>query len=137
MLDLTLFRNRLLSVNLITGWMTFVAIGGLLILLPFYLEDVLGYEPREVGFLLAAIPVALGVSAPISGALSDRIGPRKVTVAGLGILLVGYALALRLTIDTPAYEYVLILLPVGVRRAARWKPSPGVPTTSQRVNPSR
>ena len=51
MLDLSLFRNRMLSVNLFTGWASFAGIAGLLVLLPFYLENVLGYAPREVGLL--------------------------------------------------------------------------------------
>ncbi|MDQ3781408.1 MAG: MFS transporter, partial [Actinomycetota bacterium] len=37
MLDLTLFRNRLLSANLFTGWLVFVALAGFLVLAPFYL----------------------------------------------------------------------------------------------------
>ncbi|HSF86037.1 MAG TPA: DHA2 family efflux MFS transporter permease subunit [Acidimicrobiia bacterium] len=113
MLDLTLFRNRLLSVNLFTGWISFIGIAGLLILLPFYLENVLGYEPRQVGLLLAAAPVALGVAAPLSGSLSDRIGPRPVTVAGLAVLTVGYFLARYLDTDTTILVYMLILIPIG------------------------
>jgi MFS family permease len=114
MLDLSLFRNRLLSVNLVTGWITFIGIAGLLILLPFFLQDVLGYEPREVGLLLAAAPVTLGIFAPISGALSDRIGPRPVTVAGLAILVVAYLFATTLDVDTTALHYVLVMIPIGI-----------------------
>ena len=114
MLDLTLFRNRLLSVNLITGWITFIAVAGLLILLPFYLQDVLGYEPREVGLLLAAAPITLGIMAPISGVISDRVGPRPVTVAGLAILALAYLLAMSLGVDTTALHYIAVMIPIGI-----------------------
>ncbi len=114
MLDLTLFRNRLLSVNLITGWITFIGIAGLLILLPFYLQDVLGYEPREIGLLLAAAPVTLGIMAPISGIISDRVGPRPVTVAGLAILVVAYLFAMTLGVDTTALHYIAVMIPIGI-----------------------
>src|SRR5262249_26070442 len=72
MIDLRLFRNSLFSINLITGFITFVAIAGTMVLTPFYLENMLGYETRTVGLLLAVVPIALGVVSPISGALSDR-----------------------------------------------------------------
>ncbi len=114
MLDLTLFRNRLLSVNLVTGWITFIGIAGLLILLPFYLQDVLGYEPREIGLLLAAAPITLGITAPISGIMSDRVGPRPVTVAGLAILVFGYLFATTLDVDTTALHYIVVMIPIGI-----------------------
>lgn len=114
MLDLSLFRNRLLTVNLFTGWASFAAIAGLLVLLPFYLENVLGYAPREVGLLLASAPVALGLAAPASGSISDRIGPRPVIVVGLAVLLGGYLLMTTLSTETSAFGYILILIPVGL-----------------------
>lgn len=108
MLDLGVFRNRNFSVNLVTGFMQFVCISGLLLILPFYLEKVLGYEPRNVGLLLAAIPIALGISAPISGTLSDRLGTRPVTVAGLLVTASGFLLAAFLFgLDTEAWQFIL------------------------------
>ena len=44
MIDLTLFSDRLLSANLVSGWLVFVALAGFLVLAPFYLQDVLGYD---------------------------------------------------------------------------------------------
>ncbi len=109
MLDLTLFRDADLTSNLVTGFVTFVGIQGLLLLSPFYLTNVLGYEPRAVGLLLGAVPITLGIVAPISGSLSDRIGARPVTVAGLAILTVGYVIAsFGLGLDTTALAFVMI-----------------------------
>jgi EmrB/QacA subfamily drug resistance transporter len=114
MLDLGLFRNRLLSINLFTGWTVFIGISGLLILLPFYLENVLGYPPRTVGLLIAAIPVALIFVSPASGALSDRIGQRPVTVAGLAILVVAFLLVAVVPPDAPIALLVVAFLPIGI-----------------------
>jgi EmrB/QacA subfamily drug resistance transporter len=114
MLDLSLFRNRLLSVNLFTGWTVFVGISGLLILLPFYLENVLGYPPRTVGLIVAAVPVSLIFVSPASGVISDRIGPRPVTVAGLAVLVVAYLFVSLVGMDAPIALFVIALLPIGV-----------------------
>jgi MFS family permease len=114
MIDLRLFRNRLFSVNLVTGFITFFAIAGAFILMPFYLENVLGYNVRQVGFLLAVIPIALGVSAPISGALSDRFGTRPISVIGLAVLLIAYYGLSTLTLEVSTIGFVLRFLPIGL-----------------------
>jgi EmrB/QacA subfamily drug resistance transporter len=114
MVDLRLFRSRLFSVNLTTGLITFVAMAGTTILMPFYLENVLGYEAHQVGLLLAAVPIGMGVIAPISGSLSDRFGTRPITVLGLATLLVGYYAVSTLSTQTSAVGYMLRFLPLGV-----------------------
>ncbi len=114
MLDLDLFRNRLLTINLLTSWMTFFAISGLFILAPFYLENVLGATPREVGLLVAPAPLLLGLAAPVSGSMSDRIGPRRVLVVGLLILVGGYLTMQLLQQDSPTWMIMAVMAPVGL-----------------------
>jgi EmrB/QacA subfamily drug resistance transporter len=93
MLNLALFKNRDLTVNLITGFIGFFALSGMILLLPFYLTDVIGLSPRGIGFVLGAIPITMGIVAPLSGTLSDRIGSRPVTVAGLALMAIAYGIA--------------------------------------------
>jgi EmrB/QacA subfamily drug resistance transporter len=114
MIDLRLFQSRLFSVNLTTGFITFIAIAGTIILMPFYLENVLGYGTRQVGLLLAAVPVGMGVVAPISGSLSDRFGTRPITVVGLAMLAVSYYAISTLSTQTSAAGYMLRFLPLGI-----------------------
>jgi EmrB/QacA subfamily drug resistance transporter len=114
MIELGLFRNRLFSINLVTAFMIFISMAGTIILMPFYLENVLGYDTQSVGFLLAIVPIALGITAPISGSMSDRFGTRPITVLGLGILLVGFVAVSTLSPDTTALGYVLRFLPIGI-----------------------
>jgi EmrB/QacA subfamily drug resistance transporter len=114
MVDLALFRNTLFSTNLITGAITFVASSGTVILMPFYLENLLQYSPRMVGILMAVVPVAMGIFSPISGVLSDKWGPKALTLAGMAMLLIGYIGVATLTLETSAWGYVLRFLPVGI-----------------------
>ncbi len=114
MIDMHMFQNNLFSVGLITGFITFVAIAGAIILMPFYLENVLGYGTRQVGLLLAAVPIVMTVVAPASGSLSDRFGTRPITVIGLALLLFGYYALTTLDAETTAMGYLLRLLPIGI-----------------------
>jgi len=114
MLDLGLFRNSLFSINLASGWMTFVAMSGTTFLIPFFLQGVLGYDPAKAGLLMASVPLVVGVVSPLSGALSDRVGTRPITVVGLALVMLGFwALSTVSTGMTPL-GYVLRFIPVGI-----------------------
>ena len=114
MIDLALFKNMTFSVGLISGLAVFIAISGTTILMPFYLEDVLGFSPKSVGLLMTTVPGLMGVIAPLSGSLSDRFGSRPMTLAGLLILFFGYCAVSTLNRDTTVMGYVLRFLPIGI-----------------------
>jgi len=114
MIDLDLFRNLMFSISLLTGLLTFFAMSGTLILMPFYLENVLGYTTRQVGLLMAAVPVSMGIIAPLAGYLSDRFGSRIITVIGLGVLLLGYVGLSTLNALTGTLGYLIRFVPIGI-----------------------
>lgn len=114
MVDLSIFRNLSFSVNLVTGLLSFIAIGGLFFLFPFYLSDTLGFSDQQMGLILSASPIVLGIAAPISGSLADRYGARPLTVIGLLITLAGYVSFSTVGADSTPMEIVLRLLPVGL-----------------------
>jgi EmrB/QacA subfamily drug resistance transporter len=114
MIDLRLFRRSLFSVSLTTGFTIFICLAGTTLLMPFYTENVLGYDPQQTGLLMATIPVALGVIAPVSGSLSDRFGSRPITVAGLAVLVAGFLAVSTLSAQTTTLGYVLRFLPIGL-----------------------
>lgn len=113
MIDLSMFSNKLFSVNLITGFITFICSAGLVLLMPFYLQNVLKFSPGLAGLMLITVPISMGILAPISGSLSDRLGSRPLTVAGLVVLSLGYLGATTLTETTSTLGYVLRFLPIG------------------------
>jgi EmrB/QacA subfamily drug resistance transporter len=113
MVDLRLFRDSLFSVSLVTGFLVFMVIAGMFIL-PFYLERVKGFDTQETGLLLTVFPAALGLLAPISGALSDRYGPRGISLIGLAIFGLSCLTMAALKQSTSTWQYILYLLPVGI-----------------------
>ena len=113
MVDLSLFRDPLFSISLLTGFLVFMVIAGMFVL-PFYLERVKGYDPRQVGLFLTVVPAALGLTAPIAGSLSDRYGSRGISLIGL-VIVAGACLGVA-TLDenTSTTGYILRLLPLGL-----------------------
>jgi EmrB/QacA subfamily drug resistance transporter len=113
MIDLRLFRDPLFSISLLTGLMVFVVLSGMFIL-PFYLEEVKGFNPRQVGLFLTVVPAALGLTAPIAGTLSDRFGSRGISLIGLVIVVGACLLVASLDEDISTGRYILHLLPLGL-----------------------
>src|SRR6187551_2135905 len=58
--DLNLFSRSDLSVNVLTGWMAFVATSGMVLLVPFFLQDLQGRPPAAAGLLMAVPPLVMG-----------------------------------------------------------------------------
>jgi EmrB/QacA subfamily drug resistance transporter len=113
MIELRLFRNSIFSSDLFIRLLSFIGISGLSLLMPFYLEIVRGYDPRQVGLLLAVTPIGIGLSSPFSGTLSDRLGTRLISFIGLIILALGYYAVSTLDAETSLLGYILRSAPVG------------------------
>ncbi len=114
MVDLSLFKNILFSTNLVMGLLTFIVLGGGVFILPFFLQLVLGYPPQVIGFLLMAIPVTVAIVAPLAGAVSDRYGPRGISLIGLLILAAGCFSISTCHEGMSAWGYILRTIPLGL-----------------------
>lgn len=114
MLDLGLFRNRVFTMSTASALLNYMAVYGVLFLLPFYFIQGRGMSPEHAGFLLTAQPITMAVVAPLSGALSDRIGARIPATVGMGILAAGLFLLSRLEPVTSEGSAVIALAVIGL-----------------------
>jgi len=90
MVNLNLFRNLTFSFANISALLSFMSQYVMVFLTPFYLQRVLHYAPGKLGLIMTASPLAVMAVAPLSGALSDRIGTKAP--ACLGAALCGLSL---------------------------------------------
>jgi EmrB/QacA subfamily drug resistance transporter len=82
-IQLSLFAERNFTIGNLAGMLSYVALFAPMFLMPFYMERVLHYDVQQAGLLLTPIPVALAVTAPLSGYLADKVGIRIFTVGGM------------------------------------------------------
>jgi MFS family permease len=59
---------------------------------PFYLARALGLGPAVVGLVMSAGPAVVALSGVPAGRVADRVGARRLTVAGLAVMAGGAAL---------------------------------------------
>lgn len=89
LLDLSIFKNTLFSLSIATAFISFMALGSVNIIQPFYLQNVLKLSPAVTGLVMMIYPLILSIVAPISGHLSDKIGSEFLTFVGLCFTLTG------------------------------------------------
>ena len=114
LLNLAIFRNIQFSLNLSMRLISFIVLGGVYLLLPFYLTNVLQMEPVLVGLLLTTSWISFGVASPVAGILSDRFGYRRIAGAGLILMAFGCYADSTLSVDTSILGYVLRVSTLGL-----------------------
>lgn len=97
MLDLSLFRSRVFSAATLTALFNYICVYSVLFVLPFLLIEGRGLGTQQAGLVLTAQPIVMAIVAPISGALSDRIGSRAPATLGMILLALGLFLIARLS----------------------------------------
>jgi MFS family permease len=110
MLELRLFQRKLLALGVAAGWLSFLGASAVRFLMPFYLQRVLEYSPREVGLIMIPPALCLAILGPISGRLSDQFGWRWFTMGGLALSSVAwFVLAASLTEHSSLFLIISML----------------------------
>jgi len=113
MLDLSLFRIPLFSTAAASAVLNYICVYAITFLMPFYLIQGRGLNPAQAGLFLTVQPILMAITAPISGALSDKIGSRWPGMIGMGVLAVGLFLLSQLGSETGLWLAVLGLAIAG------------------------
>jgi len=114
LLDVRLFGNRTVSVAVIAGLLAALVIGGAVLPLLYFLRTVQNLGPISAIVRLMPLMVAAAAFAPVAGALTTQIGPRKVVTAGLVLMAAGSGLLSSLTPETPYAQVLLALALLGI-----------------------
>ncbi len=88
-MDLHLFRTAAFTTSNVISWVIGAVGLGSLFLIPLYFENVLGRSPLDTGVLLIPMGVAAAVGIAFAGRLYNRVGPRLLTIIGVGLLAIG------------------------------------------------
>lgn len=87
--NLRVFKNISFSAGNIIQFISFFVLFGALILIPLYLQQLMGYTAMLAGLALAPGGIATLISMPVAGKLISRVNPKFVLAAG--ILIAAYS----------------------------------------------
>jgi EmrB/QacA subfamily drug resistance transporter len=87
-LILSMFRSRLFSAGILSLFLITASLSAINFLLPFYLQNLLGYSPSQMGWIIIADSLIIMFMAPIAGTLSDRFGSRLLCTIGCAVIVI-------------------------------------------------
>ena len=123
MIDLRYFASRYFSLGVSTRFLVFLASAPRVILMPFYLIQVLGYEAHIAGLISAAASVSMAVFGAASGVLSERLGPRWLMLAGIAIAVSAMFTFSTLDVDSSPVHAVVALALSGAGMGTFYSPN--------------
>ncbi|HWP44702.1 MAG TPA: MDR family MFS transporter, partial [Blastocatellia bacterium] len=110
----SLFRNRVVSIGSITGFLIGAAMFGAISFLPLYVQGTLGGTATDAGKVLTPFLLGWVLLAIIGGRLMLRVGYRPTVLAGLAILTVSFVILSLFNEATPRW---MLLADVGLMGA--------------------
>ncbi len=82
LIDFSLFKIRPFTFGNLGVMTSYMAMYTNSILLPFFLQEILKYNPLVTGLLILPYSLTLSMIAPVAGRLSGKYGSRYLTIAG-------------------------------------------------------
>ena len=88
LVNVSLFANRGYSLQNLNVMLIQMAMAGVMVVMPFYLELVKQIPADNAGTILLALPLGMILTAPPAGKISDVIGTKKPIIAGFAIVCI-------------------------------------------------
>jgi EmrB/QacA subfamily drug resistance transporter len=88
LIEIRVFQDAAFRASTALGFLIPMALFGVVILMPLFLQQVQGYGALDSGLILATQGLAAAAASPISGYLTDKVGARAVVPVGLSLLVV-------------------------------------------------
>jgi len=113
LLELRVFGSSDFTRGVILIWISQIALIGSILMVPLFLQNLLGYTPLQSG--LTTLPMALGsvVFMPIGGKLFDKVGARPLAFVGLIIITIALYLLSHISLESSKVEIMLPLALMG------------------------
>ncbi|CAH1853498.1 MDR family MFS transporter [Convivina intestini] len=100
-LDISVFKNRQFTITTILVSLTFIAMIGVEMVLPIYMQRVRGLSPLNSGLTLLPGALMMGALSPLAGYLYDKHGARRLVIFGFSLVFIGTVPFYQLTETTP------------------------------------
>jgi MFS family permease len=130
MIHLNFFSTRVFGYGSLGLLMACITQGLTMFITPFYLQDVLNLSPTFIGIIFLVPSLFSMVMAPVSGAMTDRIGARSLLIMGVLILMVAFLIGANLRTDSHWILPTLLLALAGIGSTVFNTPSQAVMISS-------
>jgi EmrB/QacA subfamily drug resistance transporter len=113
LIDMELFGRRALTMPLLALALSHLIYNPIALFAPLYLQNVLGVSALVAGVALAILPLSTAVTSPVSGRFADSFDARRVSAAGLAVIVAGIAFYALLDTDSSLILAAAVLALIG------------------------
>ncbi|MCK1255786.1 multidrug efflux MFS transporter [Streptococcus uberis] len=107
-LDIRVFKVKQFSITTLAIALSMMAMMGVEMMLPLYLQNVHGLSALDSGLVLLPGALMMGIVSPIAGSVYDKVGARRLALIGFSILGIGTIPFIFLTSATPDHFITLL-----------------------------
>ena len=117
-----LFASRAYSLQNVNVMLIQMAMAGVMVVMPFYLELVKKIPTDNAGTILLALPVGMILTAPLAGKISDVIGTKKPIITGFAVSAVALFLLSTISAQTSVGHICVYLFLLGAGTGVAFSP---------------
>ncbi|MBA2796360.1 MDR family MFS transporter [Streptococcus porcinus] len=107
-LDIRVFKVKQFSITTLAIALSMMAMMGVEMMLPLYLQNVHGLSALDSGLVLLPGALIMGIISPLAGSAYDKVGARRLALIGFTILGIGTIPFIFLTGTTPDHYITLL-----------------------------
>src|SRR5690625_810801 len=106
-LEFRVFSYPIFTLATGLGMVVFVSMIGTAVILPLYMQNMIGFSAFQSGLVLLPGAIIMGLMNPITGRLFDRFGARWLTIIGFFILTITTFMFINLSTET-SFTYLAV-----------------------------
>lgn len=99
-LEFRVFKNKMFTITTVLGMISFIAMIGAAVILPIFMQEMLGFSAMRSGMTLMPGAIIMGIMSPVTGRLFDRYGARWLAIIGISIVIITTFMFSNLSVDT-------------------------------------
>jgi EmrB/QacA subfamily drug resistance transporter len=122
LVNISLFSNRAYSIQNVDVMLIQMAMAGVMVVMPFYLEIVKKVPTDNAGTILLALPIGMILTAPLAGRISDIIGTKKPIITGFALSAVALFFLSTISAQTSVGHICIYLFLLGAGTGVAYSP---------------
>lgn len=107
-LEFGVFKDRIFTLSTSLGMIVFMSMIGGAVILPIFMQTMLGFSAMESGMMLLPGALIMGIMSPVTGRLFDKYGAKWLAIIGLGMLTVTTLMFATLNTET-TFTYLAVV----------------------------
>lgn len=107
-LEFGVFKDRIFTLSTSLGMIVFMSMIGGAVILPIFMQTMLGFSAMESGMMLLPGALIMGIMSHVTGRLFDKYGAKWLAIIGLGMLTVTTLMFATLNTET-TFTYLAVV----------------------------